>query len=998
MADTSSTHVIQYIGDIDSIFTKVKELTRINKLAADKMGADFGTAVNLIDQQISKLSQRTIQVPVVDAQGKKTGAVRDQLTDSREVTSIIQTQDGQLKKLVETQVRVDGGFKSLNLTISAYKKSLQETNKQEEVFIGSLNQVANSLANVDRINKQVIQNFGAAGIGAKQLGTSLTNVKTKEFIADGQKITQTTSTFDTQVKLANGTMKTLRDTVVSTNGAVKSVNSTFLTASTGAKTFGENLAFILKRAALTIPVWFLLRNSISSVFTTIRDGLQNLVAFDLALQKVKRNLQGTPSEIESNFKTLRSEITKFSLETGKSTEEISEAVKAFATIGFSFEDSLKGGIEATKLSILLFGDGAETANTFARAIKILEDTTVGAVSVQEQMAEAFALTAELEKTNQFNIKEVNESLIKFVPTAKSAGLSMRETLILLASLGTAGRTGSNAGTLLSSSFNELRGNLDKVAGSLGISVNPQLDTTFSLMTRVLDKSEELQKTDSLGAAQAKALAEVFGGQKGTKPVESLTALNKLFKENSKILPDVIKFNKEFNKVNDTLASNVRKLTNELKENGKAFVASLVGAEDFNESVKKINKGVKDSKPAIEGVGQTLNSIFSQPLTLVGAAALPGLLKTLFTQNIPAAIVFGGARTLAAIGAFLVKMRLGLIGGIPGLVATAGVILADALPKMWKRGIERSDQEAQNQFLKITQGLRGKLSKFDLNELIVGIQSGDIKLDANLNKDSIVQQLQAQLGQKLVIEKDLEVKAKSITFLSTGETQDLNKIIIDNQLEILKSQGASTSELLKQESLLNKQFRIHEDVNTVLSRQLSTQRAINEEKRLQNKLGSDSIKLFDIAQQQGVDVAKAIGDVLAGNTSFDTFIRRGGEAVNVFKTEFADVFKNQQAQQFFKGNRVSGVDTLTGGSRIPIQENLNFAPTRFNTAAALAQAQALNQIPTIRNEIQAQIQFSVDVKGLSFREAVKVMKEELSKEILNPESDISKSLEKHTETI
>lgn len=998
MADTNSTHVIQYIGDIDSIFTKVKELTRINKLAAEKMGADFGTAVNLIDQQISKLSQRTIKVPVVDAQGKKTGAVRDQLTDSRQVTSIIQTQDGQLKKLVETQVRVDGGFKSLNLSISGYKKATQDATKQEQVFLGSLNQVASALSNVDRINKQVISSFGTAGIGAKNLGTKQGATTTTQSIIGGEKVTSEVRNFDTQVKLANGTIKTFRDTVTSVNGSVSSVRSSFIQGGAAAKSFGENISNLIKRAALTIPVWFLLRNSISSVFTTIRDGLQNLVAFDLALQKVKRNLQGTPGEIESNFKTLRSEITKFSLETGKSTEEIAEAVKAFATIGFSFEDSLKGGIEATKLSILLFGDGAETANTFARAIKILADETQGAVSIQQQMAEAFALTAELEKTNQFNIKEVNESLIKFVPTAKSAGLSMRETLILLATLGTAGRTGSNAGTLLSSSFNELRGNLDKVAGSLGISVNPQLDTTFSLMGRVLDKSEQLQKTDSLGAAQAKALAEVFGGQKGTKPIESLTALNKLFKENSKILPDVIKFNKEYEKVNDSLSRNVAKLTNELKENGKAFVAALVGAEDFNEAVKKVNKGVKDSKPAIEGVGTTLNSIFSQPLTLVGAAALPGLLKTLFTKNIPASIIFGSARTLTAVGTFLGKLRLGLIGGIPGLIAVTGAVLADSLPKMWKRAIERSDQEAQNQFLKITQGLKGKLSKFDLNELIVGLQSGDVKLDPSLNKDTIIQQLQTKLGEKLVIEKDIEFKAKSISFLSTGELESLNKLIISNQLDILKSQGASTSELLKQESFLNRQFHVYEEIDTISQRQLSTERAINDEKRNGIKIGSDSLKLFDIAQTQGIETAKAIGDVLAGNTSFETFVRKGGKEVALLKTEFSDFFKNKQAVAFFQGNTVAGNESLRGGTRIPIEENVNFRASRFSTAAALSQAQTLQQIPTIRNEIKADIQFSVDVKGLSFREAVKVMKEEISKDILNPESEISKTLTKHTEEI
>jgi TP901 family phage tail tape measure protein len=994
MADSTS-HIINYIGNITEVSSKVKELSRINKVAAEQMTKDFTSAVNIIDQQISKLAQKSIDVPVRDNAGKIVpGQLKKQITDTRQLTSIIENADGKLKKFVETQINVDNTWKSTTTSLTNYKAAINDTNVKQQEYLGTLTAVKKQLLDSQRINQQLTAAYGDAAKGASILNTTVSGFKTNTIVQDGQKLTETVRTYDTQIRLADGTTKTLKDTVRTVGGSVKSVTSSLTEGSVATKTFGENLAFILKRAALTIPVWFAIRQSLSSLFTTIRDGLTNLSEFDLSLQKVRRNLTGTPEEIEAQFRTLRTEITKLSLETGKSTEEIADAVKAFATIGFSFEDSLKGGIEATKLSILLFADAGETARTYARAIKILADTSSNAVSIQEQMNQAFALTAELEKTNQFELNEVIESLIKFAPTAKSAGLSLKETLVLLATLGTAGRTGSNAGTLLSSSVNQLRQNLDKLAGTLGVSVNPQFDTTFDIIGRVLDKASELQKVDSLGARQAEALADVFGGEKGTKTIASLVSLNDTFKENQKVVADAVRFNKDFLRVNDSLSNNVKKLNNQLKENGKAFVAALVGAEDYNQAVKNINTGLSNSRPALENVGTLLNSIFSQPLNLAGFLILPILIKQLFTKAIPAAIIASFATISGVIGGFITRIGAGIIGGVPGLIGVIGAVLAKAIPEGIIRGINRADQEAQIQFRKLIQGLQGKLATIELQQLIVDIKSGAVKLAPGVNKDVVVKQLEAQLDKNIEVEVQAKVDAKSIDFLSLGESQNLRKVIIQNQLEIAKSQGASTSELLKQESLLNKQFNIFEDEFTVLERQLATQRAITAEQRLQGKLGSDSIKLFEIAQKNGADAARAIGNVLSSDDSgdFARFVRQGGENLKLFQENFGDLFKQKQAEAFFKGESVPGIEGLRGGSNIAIQEEfIRKSIPQFNTQALINARQAEAQIPTIRNDIQARIQMNVDVKGLSFREAVDVMKAEMAREVLSPESPINKAV-------
>ena len=183
-------------------------------------------------------------------------------------------------------------------------------------------------------------------------------------------------------------------------------------------------------------------------------------------------------------------------------------------------------------------------------------------------------------------------------------------------------------------------------------------------------------------------------------------------------------------------------------------------------------------------------------------------------------------------------------------------------------------------------------------------------------------------------------------------QDIAKLIVSDRLEELKAAGATTSEILKQTDLLNKQFHISETDLQITERKLKTEQAIREEKKLQNKIGSDSLKLFDIAKTEGVDVAKAIGDALQGNIDFDTFIRTGGRAVEVFKKEFGDVFNQQQAQRFFEGLTIPGLENLRGGFSIAIdEESIRKSLSSFDSQAQIQFAKAQDFFENLKTDTQ-----------------------------------------------
>lgn len=792
------------------------------------------------------------------------------------------------------------------------------------------------------LTNQLGKDFSSA---TKIISQSVDKIKIGNIIdpVTGKQTQQVLGNLSTVFKDAQGNVKTFSEQVkVLNNGSLQSLNSTLKNGGKVTRGFGDDIKTLAGRALLTIPIWLALRGAILGLFAVFTDGFKNIVEFDLALQKIKRNLSGTPEDIAASMETIRTEITKTSIALGVSTEKIAGAVKEFATLGFNAQDALAGGIGATKLAVVLFGDAADTAEAFAGALNLLIDKSKGAKSATEQFNEVYALVAELGKNNKDSIKGTAEGLKNFASTAKSLNLNAKETITVLATLSTALLDGAKGGTLASTAFQTFIGNLDKTAGVLGISVNPKLEGTANAFVRVIDQINLLGETQGI-SAQTRAINALFNGLKSAKPIRALIAdLNK-FKQNLQITGDVNSFNQAVNAVTDTLSKQVDIFHNLNREIGKAFITGLTGGDDLKESLKQIN----------------------------------GILE----QNVK------GAKELGKVLGFLAKSAI----IFPTIAFAAGV--EDAKAKV---------NDLRQALLELTtKGLQGTLGTDKLKETLTTLtllsNKGDISISPRL-LGQLRKQLETQVNNELA-KKEIEVKvaadtkitASDISFLTTKEEAAIRKLIVQDQIEQLKAQGATTSELLKQEGLLNKQFGIVEDENSILERKLATQRALTAEQRLQNKLGSDSLKLFEIAQTSGTDVAKQIGDVLAGNVDFTSFIRRGGEAVDVFKKEFDDVFKNQQAQAFFQGDRVPGLDNLRGGQNIAIQEEqIRQGLTRFNPQAQAALNQANAQIPTIRNDIRATIEMNVNVQGLSFREAVARMKDEMSKEILNPNSEIGKA--------
>jgi TP901 family phage tail tape measure protein len=665
---------------------------------------------------------------------------------------------------------------------------------------------------------------------ATQLGLKLNETSrivdqsvSTSFNKAGQTVRNVTTTFEQAGQKTAVSFKEIAGQVGRTDASLKNFGNTTQKAEI-------DLGKLISRAAVTIPVWFALRSAITGVFFGIRDGLQNLVSFDLALQKVKRNLSGTPEEITANFGVMKKEITDFSLKTGKSVEEISEAVKNFATIGFSFKDSLSAGLDATRLSIALFGDAGDTANAFASAMKLLVKEGANYPPVSQQISEAFALTAELAKDNKDDLGQLTSALNNFAATAKIANLSAKETITLLLTMATAGRQGANSGTILSSTFNELLQNLDKVSKAFGIEFNPATDSGFKTLQKILDITQEMSKTPAGQTQVIEKLSDVLGGQKGTKAVTSLIAMNDVLKKNLSVTGDVTRFHEAVNTVLDSESGQAQILSNSIREMGKSFVTGLVGAKDFVDVLKGLNSAVSGMTPAMKSLGEEIASI-GKNLILFGA--LGSLGATLVGVR---GILLTFPSILTAINVRLVALRIGLMSLTAGNVAAIAVALG-LLVNHWSRipleKIKKADEANAALFETLKKGLSGKLAQVDLEKLILDIKGDKVKLGPGLNKERLLMTLTEQLDKQKnpTITPKLEIKP-------TVSSAPIAVISLENELNELKARlkakGATDLQLqlldvdFLQSKALKDADKIRDEQSKIRVQTVQKQRAIQDE--------------------------------------------------------------------------------------------------------------------------------------------------------------------------
>jgi len=739
------------------------------------------------------------------------------------------------------------------------------------------------------------------------------------------------------VQTADGKFLKLQDTITKTpqglqkvSRSVKDVTKSYSQSSKGTKELSKNTVSLTdnikrlgSRALLTIPLWLALRGAMMGTIRTIKDGIKNIGEFDRKLQKAKRNMSGSTVEITKNFAELKKEVTAMSLKTGISVENITDAFQKFKTTGQDFDTAMTGAIESTKLASVLFGDTVQNANAFARVFRVLGGQTDKYKNKSEELKSIMALTATLWKDQAFEVDELSSAMERFAPVAKTTGTSLEDSLKILSALQTSGVRGTRAGRLLSSAMLQLDKNFDKLQSTLGLKVNPNITTTFDRLQIVTDEISRLQRIDPLKATQA--LQDLFGGVRSAQVPASLSAMSDNLKKVLAQTGDIKDFNNQFEDVTVTVGVLQKRFTNLNKEIGKAFVTGLVGGKDFKTSLEDIVDTQEESVDGFRHFGTGLRLVAKNANTTMAFLNLfKGGLKEISKAM---------TKSYNDLDLLNEKLQKGFQGKLTPIDMSSLIQGLDKGDKIFKTlnydavlnrlavGLKKSTDEIRGN---LKSAIFDGVSREDLEKLakdLEGMSPEFFNLD---DKDfdkllTAVDTALSQVDDKLKVAEKRKYKIPIELDVSSEQITDINKSFIESNVDILKSEGALTSEIIDRKNQLEKTLGINQDMVSLIDRQLQKERALSEEKRLQSRLGSESLKLFRIAKEDGADVARKIADVLSGKTDLSLFLKKGGKEAELFKKNFGDVLEQQQSQAFFKGDVVPGVKGLRGGRQIDIQE-------------------------------------------------------------------------------
>lgn len=1019
-----SSKVIKIVGDTTQYLSSIKTIEQANSRMLQHMGAESASVAKVVSSNLAKIGQTQI----FDPKG-----TQEQVKVLSELNTVVQMTDGTMGTFKESMVAMGDGSTKVSASYKELASSAKNVGSVQDGLVGKSSQLATNFGSVADTTQKFsneLKGFGGITRVVGQNVTEMSNGMTKTGVV---------------VKTASGNFVQLRETVKTLPNGIQQVtrsakdvsaqfNKTAIEAEKAKKSnqsLGESLAFITKRALITIPAWMVLRSVWMGITRTISGSIKFLIDWEYQMAQIRIVNNATASEM----KTLSSALLSIGKDFGIATDAMGEASKLYSQQGRAMNEIIPLMRTTAKLSLLTGNTMTQSVEDLTAILKAFNISAENSVNIVDSMTNVMlrhAVTAQ----------DLASAYKQTASTASALGVSFSELTGYITAIKAVTRdSGSKIGLSLRTMFSRITTSSAQAIQNLA-SVPLYLDNTgkatFSVTPRMRNLgsiiSELALKFNSLGNAQQSQLASLVGGVRRQNQV---FALFNNFTEAVEAQTDSLFGLGRADKAVETITgtakigieslknawasfvdsvSNTAFITDALKSiaNAVSFVEKLLAPDKANfkarnDAIAEQNDGYARQIQLADGVNEVLKKskeldelmFRATPEQIKNATELLNIYKTRAEDALKLQGVSVDFSKIVDIKSFISalenvkseteQLRLdGIIGqqinNIESDILATGQTLADTFrsirigdygSKLGRgqltgdayREVYELARELDNLDAKFKKGIPLDISTFEKLNKILNTTTA-LTDEQRLGAQRTLKQYELQSEKlsdidktKKDIVKVLEEEQKRVqsVVLDYEKQQKIANIILDDYLKRLQLQGKTNAEILKAEILRRKQLGLDQNEIDNLQRKLALERERSKEKRLQGKIGSESEKLFDIAQEFGVDIAKQIGDVLAGEIDFSNFIRRGGEAVDVFKEKFDDVFKQQQMEAFFKGNVVPGLESLRGGFGINIAEQgLRGGIPMYDPSTEIRRQRAEAEILKTQTPIQQQLNVDAPV--------------------------------------
>lgn len=393
----------------------------------------------------------------------------------------------------------------------------------------------------------------------------------------------------------------------------------------------------MRRVLIVAPVWMAFRTIIQGFFAGLSAGTKYWEELDVALVKTQLLLEATGKDFSGVMSKLKTDIQSLAIETGTSMVKITNAFNTFIKSGLDVGKSWEATVATTKFAETTFTDVTVVSKSMALAFKLLGKSIDESIPLGQKFDVELGKMFKLIQTNVVESDQLVESFRNFLPTASAYNISLDQTIALLATLDSAGLQATRAGTALRTSFSKLIEDSGKLAATLGIYVNPEVDNTFTVFMKVLGAVKQLG-TSGLPVQAGEAIKAIFGGTRTAEAVKVLITLYDELQKNLGVTTSKYKdlgttmgdYNAANKEVTDSASHQLgifRELRTQVFEQ---FISGVAGADDYAKALKNINTIFTGLGMEAKRVGDFLNSVFldSEAPLLLRITGLNALIKGL----------------------------------------------------------------------------------------------------------------------------------------------------------------------------------------------------------------------------------------------------------------------------------------------------------------------------------------------------------------------------------
>jgi len=447
------------------------------------------------------------------------------------------------------------------------------------------------------------QKFGASAGQVTQVLSKNISQSTRT-VVDGT--TQATRNVQRVFQTASGQIYTYSRAVTTSGGTVvrttDSLKKGFGSLGQGAASLSQKLTGILSRAALTIPVWLVLRTVVMGVIRTISDSIQAFIELDDELSRIKTVMFGTAEAVDAEMAAIKTQIIDMSLNSRISLKDLAEGFYFLKTANLSAVEAMAAFAPTVNLAIGTMNNMGQSARAVAGIYNTMGNYLGENLTVHEKFQKIADVLAYTYTRQDVQLDELINSYMMLAPYITGLSDNFLELTTMLGFLNTRLLRGGRTGRLTGQAIIQLTQNAEVLGRTLGITFDP--NKPIALLDTVGKIRDALKTTGKVTAEQGQILNEVFRTRGGVAIRLLIEHFDDLNEEIKLAVDNADGFAQKIKEIRmDTIAAQMERMKNITAILTEDFLTTAYGAKNLADAVRLLNESLLSLRPAVQGVGK-----------------------------------------------------------------------------------------------------------------------------------------------------------------------------------------------------------------------------------------------------------------------------------------------------------------------------------------------------------------------------------------------------------